>query len=65
MDFRAYQKIWRLAGVDQLHVNGLKSKFSEADESVAASALACMAPFAGTPPSCRSSHWARLRLIRP
>src|SRR5262249_51784487 len=23
IDFAAYQKIWRLAGVDQLHVNGL------------------------------------------
>jgi ribulose-bisphosphate carboxylase large chain len=50
MDYRAYQKLWRLAGVDQLHVNGLKSKFWEPDESVIASALACMAPFAGTQP---------------
>jgi ribulose-bisphosphate carboxylase large chain len=50
IDYRVYQKLWRLAGVDQLHVNGLKSKFWEPDESVIASALACMAPFAGTPP---------------
>ena len=25
--FRAYQKIWRLAGADQLHVNGIQNKF--------------------------------------
>ena len=50
MDYRVYQKLWRLAGVDQLHVNGLKSKFWEPDDSVVASALACMQPFAGTRP---------------
>ena len=50
MDYRAYQKLWRLAGVDQLHVNGLRSKFWEPDSSVVASALACMAPFGGTRP---------------
>jgi ribulose-bisphosphate carboxylase large chain len=50
MDYRVYQKLWRLAGVDQLHVNGLKSKFWEPDDSVVASALACMQPFAGTQP---------------
>lgn len=49
-DFRAYQKLWRLAGVDQLHVNGLMSKFWEPDESVAASARALIEPFAGTQP---------------
>ncbi|MFO1069145.1 MAG: ribulose-bisphosphate carboxylase large subunit family protein [Geminicoccaceae bacterium] len=50
MDFRVYQKLWRLAGVDQLHVNGLRSKFWEPDASVVASARACLDPFAGTPP---------------
>jgi ribulose-bisphosphate carboxylase large chain len=50
MDYRVYQKLWRLAGIDQLHVNGLKSKFWEPDESVVASALVCMEPFAGTRP---------------
>ena len=30
----AWQKIWRLAGVDHMHVNGLANKFSESDESV-------------------------------
>lgn len=50
MDYRVYQKLWRLAGVDQLHVNGFRSKFWEPDDSVAASALACMQPFAGMRP---------------
>ena len=49
-DYVAYQKLWRLAGVDQLHVNGLRSKFWEPDPSVIASARACLAPFAGTRP---------------
>lgn len=50
LDYRVYQKLWRLAGVDQLHVNGLKSKFWEPDDSVAAAALSCLEPFAGTQP---------------
>jgi ribulose-bisphosphate carboxylase large chain len=37
MDFRAYQKIWRLVGADQLHVNGIQNKFWESDDSVVAS----------------------------
>ncbi|MEI9955985.1 MAG: RuBisCO large subunit C-terminal-like domain-containing protein [Ferruginibacter sp.] len=41
IDFKAYQKIWRLAGVDQLHVNGIKNKFWESDDSVVASIEAC------------------------
>jgi len=44
MDFTAYQKLWRLAGVDQLHVNGLKNKFCESDESVVRSIKACLTP---------------------
>jgi ribulose-bisphosphate carboxylase large chain len=44
MDFRAYQKLWRLAGVDQLHVNGIQNKFWEPDDSVVASIEACLAP---------------------
>jgi ribulose-bisphosphate carboxylase large chain len=49
-DFMAYQKLWRLAGIDQLHVNGLQSKFWEPDESVIASARALLEPFAGVRP---------------
>lgn len=42
IDFRAYQKIWRLAGVDQLHVNGIQNKFWESDDSVVRSIEACL-----------------------
>jgi ribulose-bisphosphate carboxylase large chain len=46
----AWQKIWRLAGVDHMHVNGLANKFFEDDASVIASARACLAPmFADKP----------------
>ena len=40
----AWQKIWRLAGADHMHVNGLANKFSESDESVEESARACLTP---------------------
>jgi len=33
MEFRAYQKIWRLLGVDQFQVNGLSAKYWEPDDS--------------------------------
>ena len=42
IDFRAYQKLWRLVGVDQLHVNGIQNKFWESDDSVVASIEACL-----------------------
>ncbi len=43
MEFAAYQKLWRLAGVDQLHVNGIANKFWEPDDSVVRSMAACLA----------------------
>ncbi len=45
--FAAYQKIWRLAGVDQLHVNGIANKFWETDDSVVRSIKACLDPSPG------------------
>jgi ribulose-bisphosphate carboxylase large chain len=42
IDFRAYQKLWRLVGIDQLHVNGIQNKFWENDDSVVASINACL-----------------------
>ena len=44
MSFVAFQKLWRLAGIDHTHVNGLQNKFCETDESVIASARACLEP---------------------
>lgn len=43
-DYRAWHQLWRLAGADHMHVNGLANKFSEPDESVIASAKACLSP---------------------
>jgi ribulose-bisphosphate carboxylase large chain len=42
--YAAWQKLWRLAGADHMHVNGLQNKFSEPDESVIESARACLTP---------------------
>jgi ribulose-bisphosphate carboxylase large chain len=43
-DFPAYQSLWRLAGIDQIHVNGLANKFCESDDSVVRSIEACLEP---------------------
>ena len=43
-DFAPWQMIWRLAGADHLHVNGLRNKFSESDASVIAAARSVLAP---------------------
>jgi ribulose-bisphosphate carboxylase large chain len=40
----AWQKMWRLAGADHMHVNGIANKFWEPDDSVVASAKACLSP---------------------
>lgn len=40
----AWQKLWRLAGADHMHVNGIGNKFAESDESSIASARACLTP---------------------
>jgi ribulose-bisphosphate carboxylase large chain len=49
-DYAPWQQIWRLAGADHLHVNGLRNKFSEPDASVIAAARAVQTPlFAHAP----------------
>jgi len=53
MSFIAFQKLWRVAGIDHIHVNGLRNKFCEPDDSVIASARACLAPMFPPPaPGC-------------
>jgi ribulose-bisphosphate carboxylase large chain len=47
--YTVWQKIWRLAGADHLHVNGLRNKFWEPDDSVIASARAVLAPLGDRP----------------
>jgi ribulose-bisphosphate carboxylase large chain len=49
MSFIAFQKFWRLAGIDHVHVNGLRNKFCEEDASVIASARECLTPMFAPP----------------
>jgi ribulose-bisphosphate carboxylase large chain len=61
MEFTVYQKLCRMAGADQLHVNGLNSKFYESNESVVRSIKACTTPlFSGylAMPVVSSAQWA-------
>ena len=48
--FGAYGKLWRLAGVDHMHVNGIDNKFWEANANVVASIATCREPFHGHRP---------------
>ena len=61
--FQAYQTLWRLAGVDHMHVHGLQGKFAQADEEVVASAHDCFTPLAegvddAVMPAFSSGQWA-------
>lgn len=49
-DFAPWQLLWRLAGADHLHVNGLANKFSESDDSVIAAARAVLRPVSAADP---------------
>ena len=44
VEYPAWQKLWRIAGIDHLHVNGLQNKFWEPDPSVVRSIQACLKP---------------------
>jgi ribulose-bisphosphate carboxylase large chain len=59
IEFPAYQTLWRLAGVDQLHVNGIANKFWEGDDAVVRSIEACLQPFLGSAllPVVSSGQW--------
>jgi ribulose-bisphosphate carboxylase large chain len=53
MSFIAYQKLWRVAGIDHVHVNGIDNKFCETNDSVIASARECLTPMFQAPhPGC-------------
>ena len=53
MEYVAFQKLWRLAGIDHTHVNGIDNKFCETNESVIASARECLTPMFPAPaPGC-------------
>lgn len=64
--FDAYQALWRLVGVDHMHVHGLNGKFAQPDAEVIDGARACLAPLAGDAldaadavmPAFSSGQWA-------
>jgi ribulose-bisphosphate carboxylase large chain len=65
MGFQPYQTMWRLAGVDHLHVHGLGGKFAQTDADVAQAARDCLAPLADPAdtadrvmPAFSSGQWA-------
>ncbi|WP_298018286.1 ribulose-bisphosphate carboxylase large subunit family protein [uncultured Castellaniella sp.] len=63
ISFQAYQTLWRLAGVDHMHVHGLQGKFAQTDAEVVESAQACLAPLApgqddAVLPAFSSGQWA-------
>lgn len=65
MDFQAWQAMWRLAGVDHMHVHGLNGKFSQSDDEVVSSAHDCLTPLADpgdladrVMPAFSSGQWA-------
>ncbi len=60
MDFRVWQQFWRLLGVDQFQINGIRVKYWEPDESFVASFKAVTSPLLGTSaclPVAGSGQW--------
>ncbi|MGI4799584.1 MAG: ribulose-bisphosphate carboxylase large subunit family protein [Janthinobacterium lividum] len=63
IDYRAWSTLWRIAGADHMHVNGLRNKFSETDESSIDSARSLLEPMfpdraATAMPVFSSGQWA-------
>lgn len=63
ISYQAYQVLWRLAGVDHMHVHGLAGKFAQADAEVISSAQDCYTPLAEglddcVMPAFSSGQWA-------
>ena len=60
----AYQTLWRLAGVDHMHVHGLQGKFAQPDEEVIAAIQDCYRPLDAKDPTdvvmpvISSGQWA-------
>lgn len=51
ISFAVMQKMWRLAGADHLHVNGLANKFSEPDDVIAEAARSVQSPVCAIGPA--------------
>lgn len=63
MSIPAYQTLWRLAGVDHLHVHGVQGKFAQPDAEVIEGIHDCYQPLAGDAadvamPIISSGQWA-------
>ncbi|WP_423457788.1 ribulose-bisphosphate carboxylase large subunit family protein [Ottowia sp. VDI28] len=63
MGYQAYQVLWRLAGVDHMHVHGLEGKFSQSDAEVIDGARDCYTALAEglddtVMPAFSSGQWA-------
>lgn len=65
IDFQPYAALWRLAGVDHLHVHGLQGKFAQHDDEVRQSARDCLTPLSDPAddtdvvmPAFSSGQWA-------
>ena len=61
--YQAYQVLWRLTGVDHMHVHGLAGKFAQSDDEVIAGARDCFTPLADGVDDCvlpafSSGQWA-------
>ena len=64
MGFQAYHALYRLAGIDHMHVHGIGGKFVDSAEEVTEAARDCLAPLSeGGPddrvmPAFSSGQWA-------
>lgn len=61
MGVRAYQVLYRLAGIDHMHVHGMGGKFSDLDEDVTDAARHCLTPLSSVDevmPVFSSGQWA-------
>lgn len=65
MDFQPYQALWRLTGVDHMHVHGLDGKFAQPDGEVIDGAHQSLIPLGGPDqpddivmPAFSSGQWA-------
>lgn len=65
IDFQPYALLWRLAGIDHLHVHGLDGKFAQDNDEVVRSARDCLTPLSEpgdaadvVMPAFSSGQWA-------
>jgi ribulose-bisphosphate carboxylase large chain len=63
MSYQAWQSLWRLAGVDHMHVHGLGGKFAQPDQEVVDAARDCATPMSDVVddrvlPAFSSGQWA-------